>query len=297
MLFSGRPGIAGDCTALCPLDLSGDGLGRDPNHAVASVRSGGSTVPRLSVVVPVYNEADNVVPLMREIVAALRDADLAPFEILFVDDGSTDATALRLIAATREVPEVRVIRHRVNAGQSAAVHTGVRVARGDIVVTLDGDGQNDPADIPRLVAHLNTSAAAPAPGLVAGVRVQRQDSAFKRLSSRVANRVRRWLLGDAARDSGCGIKAFRRDRFLSLPAFDHMHRFLPALFRRAGLHVVEVPVHHRPRRAGTSKYGLWNRLWVGIVDLIGVAWLMRRPVDVDFREVDPAAGDHTEMKT
>ncbi len=220
----------------------------------------------LSVVVPVRNEAANIAPLVAEIRQAL--AGVA-HEIVYVDDGSTDGTAAALAA---EAPLV-VRRHRTGCGQSAAILTGVRAARGTWIATLDGDGQNDPADIPALLARAQ---AAPGPTLIAGHRTARRDTRIKRLSSRAANAIRARLLGDATPDTGCGLKVFRRADFLELPAFDHMHRFLPALFLRAGGAVVSVPVGHRPRVRGVSKYGTLDRAWVGVFDLVGVAWLQRR---------------------
>ena len=228
--------------------------------------------PEISVVVPVRDEAENIDPLLAEIVAALAGRD---FEIVYVDDGSGDATPARLAAARGKLPMLRVLRHRRSAGQSAALVTGIRAARGTWIATLDGDGQTDPADIPALFARAQ---AADAPALVAGWRARRRDTALKRLSSRLANAVRGALLGDRTPDTGCGLKVFRRDTFLALPAFDHMHRFLPALVRRTGGTVVNQRVNHRPRAAGRSKYGVMNRLFVGIVDLFGVMWLQRRAI-------------------
>jgi dolichol-phosphate mannosyltransferase len=230
--------------------------------------------PELSVVIPVCNEEANVLPLAREIAAALAGR---PFEILFVDDGSTDATATQVLEARREIPSVRLLRHSRRSGQSAAVHSGVRHARAEWIATLDGDGQNDPADIPALVAA-GVAARRTAPGvlLVMGNRTKRRDTWLRRLSSRVANGVRGGLLGDGTPDTGCGLKVFHRATFLDLPYFDHMHRFVPALFQRHGAAVISVPVNHRPRLQGQSKYGLFNRLWVGIVDLFGVMWLKSR---------------------
>ncbi len=219
------------------------------------------------------NEAENAAPLVAEIAAAF--AGRHDFEIVCVDDGSVDGTADRLRAAMRTVPALRVVRHAGRAGQSAAIATGVRFARAGVVVTLDGDGQNDPADIPRLVRAYD---AAPdrARLMIAGLRAKRRDSWGKRLSSRVANAVRGRLLGDATPDTGCGLKVFSREMFMALPAFDHMHRFLPALMLRAGGRVESVPVNHRPRQRGRSNYGMFDRLWIGIVDLVGVMWLARR---------------------
>jgi dolichol-phosphate mannosyltransferase len=229
----------------------------------------------LSVVIPVCNEEDNVLPLAREIVAALRPR--TPVEIIFVDDGSTDGTVAAVRAAREEIPEVRLLRHSRRSGQSAAVHSGVRRARGSWVATLDGDGQNDPADFPAMLDALQRAHAAdPAVRLVMGNRVTRRDTWLRRMSSRVANGVRGWLLDDGTPDTGCGIKLMHRETFLELPFFDHLHRFLPALYQRQGAKVISVPVNHRPRTQGTSKYGLHNRLWVGIVDMFGVMWLRSR---------------------
>ena len=226
----------------------------------------------LSVVVPVKDEAENVAPLAREIAAAI--ADLGPSEIIFVDDGSSDATPRILAALKAEIPALRVIVHGKNAGQSRAIRTGVRAAQADIVVTLDGDGQNDPADIPKLTAMFRDGDARL--GLVAGVRVRRQDTLAKRWASRLANRFRNWLLNDGATDTGCGLKACRREVFLSLPYFDHIHRYLIAMTLREGYEVRYVDVSHRPRTRGTSKYGVWDRALVGISDLFGVRWLQKR---------------------
>jgi dolichol-phosphate mannosyltransferase len=228
----------------------------------------------VSVVIPVCNEQDNVLPLAREIHAALEGR--YRYETIFVDDGSTDGTAQAVRGArAAAMPEIRLIRHSVRSGQSAAVATGVREARARWIATLDGDGQNDPADIPKL---LDAAGGAATPGLrlVMGNRTTRRDTWLRRLSSRVANGVRGGLLKDGTPDTGCGIKVFDRDVFLDMPRFDHMHRFMPALFQREGYSVVSVPVNHRQRTRGTSKYGLHNRLWVGIVDLFGVIWLIRR---------------------
>jgi dolichol-phosphate mannosyltransferase len=226
-------------------------------------------LPLISVVVPVRNEAANIAPLIAEIRAAL--AGVA-HEIVYVDDGSDDGTAEALGAAALEAPLVRR-RHVASCGQSAAIVTGVRAASGEWIATLDGDGQNDPADIPALLAR---AMAEPGLVLLAGHRTRRQDSTVKRLTSRFANRLRAAMLGDATPDTGCGLKMFRRAAFLDLPAFDHMHRFLPALFIRAGGYVVSVPVNHRPRLRGTSKYGTLDRALVGVFDLMGVFWLQRR---------------------
>jgi dolichol-phosphate mannosyltransferase len=228
----------------------------------------------VSVVIPVCNEQDNVQPLAREIHAALEGR--YRYETIFVDDGSTDGTAGAVRAARRDrMPEIRLIRHAVRSGQSAAVATGVREARAPWIATLDGDGQNDPADIPSLLDAART-AASPRLRLVMGNRTTRRDTWLRRLSSRVANGVRGWMLKDGTPDTGCGIKVFDRAVFVDMPRFDHMHRFMPALYQREGYEVVSVPVNHRERTRGKSKYGLHNRLWVGIVDLFGVMWLIRR---------------------
>ena len=232
----------------------------------------GHEAPLLSVVVPVRNEAANIKPLIDEITQALPHV---AHEIVYVDDGSTDATLDELLAIQHEVPTLTIRRHRASCGQSAAIVTGVRAASGLWIATLDGDGQNDPADIPRLFQQAQTDDEA-SPVLFAGHRTTRRDTRIKRISSRVANRVRATLLGDATPDTGCGLKLFRRSVFLELPHFDHMHRFLPALFMRAGGRVKSVPVNHRPRLRGQSNYGTLDRLAVGLVDLAGVAWLQRR---------------------
>lgn len=235
-----------------------------------------STIPEISVVVPVHNESGNVVALLDEIEAAL--TGVAGFEAVFVDDLSSDDTASRLLDYARSHPWLVVVRHLNNCGQSTAVRTGVRQARAPLIATLDGDGQNHPADIPAMLARWRALRdAQPAQAvMIAGWRAKRLDTWLRRLSSRVANRVRAGLLGDATPDSGCGLKLFARQDFLDLPYFDHMHRFLPALFRRAGGLVESVPVRHRHRAHGQSHYGIRNRLWVGLVDILGVMWLQRR---------------------
>jgi glycosyltransferase involved in cell wall biosynthesis len=228
--------------------------------------------PAVSVVVPVRNEADNIASLVAEISAALTGR--WPFEIVYVNDGSTDATEAALERLMTERAWLRQVKHAASCGQSAAVRTGVAAARAPIVVTLDGDGQNDPSFIPALLRALE--AGAPRIGLVAGQRIGRRSSPFKRFQSRVANKVRAAVLRDGTRDTGCGLKAFSRDLFLALPYFDGLHRFLPALVRREGYDVAYVDVVDRPRRHGVSNYGLWDRLWVGVLDLFGVWWLIRR---------------------
>jgi dolichol-phosphate mannosyltransferase len=238
-------------------------------------------LPMLSVVVPVRNEAENILPLIEEIHAALLDSQGVgrwDFEVVYVDDGSTDATPARLAEAKARFPRLHVLRHAASCGQSTAIWTAANAARGEWIVTLDGDGQNDPADIPALVEM--ALAAESQPGervdLVTGIRRKRQDTWLRRVSSRVANGIRQKMLKDGVRDTGCGLKVMRRAAFLRLPFFDHMHRYYPALIIRAGGAVRCVDVNHRPRVRGTSNYGLFDRLWVGITDLFGVAWLIKR---------------------
>ena len=231
--------------------------------------------PELSVVVPVMNEVENAVPLLNEICTALRGK--VSFEVLFVDDASQDGTVQSLLDARKQTPELRVLRHAKNSGQSRAVRTGVMAAKGKLVATLDGDGQNDPADIPILLAAWAKASGGAQPlGVVAGQRLKRQDSAIKRLSSRIANGVRQWLLDDGTRDTGCGLKLFSREAFLALPYFDHLHRYIPALMLREGYRIAHVDVRHRPRSHGVSKYGTLDRLLVSFSDLMGVRWLKRR---------------------
>ncbi len=237
--------------------------------------------PAISVVVPVRNEVGNIAPLVAEIAAALQGRN---FEIVYVDDGSQDDTGQELRGLMTERPWLRQIRHAQSCGQSAAVRTGVAMARASVVVTLDGDGQNDPAFIPALVERLE--AGGPRYGLVAGQRTGRKATGFKKLQSRVANAVRSAVLKDGTRDTGCGLKAFRRDVFLALPYFDGLHRFMPALIRRDGFDIGYVDVVDRDRRHGMSNYGFWDRLWIGILDLGGVWWLIRRKKRVaDAQEV------------
>jgi len=229
--------------------------------------------PYLSIVVPVKNEAENIAPLIGEIRSALDG--LEAYEIVYVDDGSTDETPDRLQSMVRAGAPLRVFRHAVSCGQSAAIWTGVRLARGDIIATLDGDGQNDPADIPTLLQRYR-SADAQGQTMVAGWRTKRRDVWIKRVSSRFANGLRKRLLNDDTPDTGCGIKVFPRQTFLDFPRFDHMHRFLPALMIRAGGSVVSVAVNHRHRERGASNYGTLDRAWASIWDLMGVIWLLRR---------------------
>jgi glycosyltransferase involved in cell wall biosynthesis len=232
----------------------------------------------VSVVIAAYNEKDNIEPLLAEIQRTL--ANVAPFEIVVVDDASQDGTKERLRELTPEYPTLRVVTHDRNYGQSIAVITGVRAARYDWALTLDGDGQNDPADFPQLLAAVKQTDLT-RPVLVAGIRQQRRDTWIRRQSSSIANAVRGHLLQDDCPDSACGLKLFQRQVFLQLPHFNHIHRFLPALFKRAGALIINVPVNHRPRLRGHSKYGMMNRLWIGIVDMLGVSWLMRRPCPLE----------------
>ena len=226
----------------------------------------------LSVVIPVFNEVESIALLIDEICAQL-DGRL-DYEIIVVDDGSTDSTPGVLQSCRQAYPQLRILRHRACCGQSAAIGSGIQAAAATRIATLDGDGQNDPADIMTLYNVLDKSSS---PGmLVTGYRKQRQDGWLKRYSSRIANAVRAWTLDDATPDSACGLKVFSRDMFLALPQFDHMHRFLPALVQRQGGQVISVEVRHRPRARGISKYGIHDRLWIGIIDLLGVRWLQRR---------------------
>lgn len=244
---------------------------RSPMDKNAPIPSAHTPVIRtLSVVVPVRNEAGNIRPLIEEIHTALENR--LDYEIVYVNDGSTDGTAAELHALKAGFPRLRTIQHAQSCGQSTAVRSGVKAARGDWIATLDGDGQNDPADIPKLIAVLEDGVA-----LVGGNRRHaRRDTWIKRISSVVANGVRSRILRDSTPDTGCGLKLFRRDVYLDLPYFDHMHRFLPALVQRAGGRVLSVPVHHRPRERGVSNYGTLDRLTAGIIDLAGVYWLLRR---------------------
>jgi len=227
-------------------------------------------MPDISIVVPVRNEAGNIAPLVGEIARAFSGRN---FEIVYVNDGSSDGTEAELKALSAQYPYLRQIKHATSCGQSSAVTTGVRMANSPLVATIDGDGQNDPAFLPALIEPLLKR---PEVGLVAGQRVGRKASAFKKFQSRIANGVRGAILRDGTRDTGCGLKAFRRDLFLKLPYFDGLHRFLPALARREGYEIAYVDVVDRQRLHGVSNYGLWDRLWVGILDLMGVWWLLRR---------------------
>lgn len=228
--------------------------------------------PAVTIVVAVLNEAENIAAVAAEAIAAF--AQGPAFELLFVDDGSTDGTAdaVRLLAAAD--PRIRLVRHAVRCGKSAAVRTGVAAARAPWIATMDGDGQNDPKDLVAMLA-LAAAAGEPCP-LVAGIRVRRNDPLSRRIATRVGNGIRRALLRDDCPDTACGMKVFRRDAFLALPCFEGMHRFLPALFRRAGAPLVNHPVAHRPRAAGRSKYTNLQRAAAGLGDLFGVMWLLSR---------------------
>jgi glycosyltransferase involved in cell wall biosynthesis len=238
------------------------------NQTSADLTPSDTDAVAVSIVVPVRNEADNVAPLVAEIVSALDGRWV--YEIIYVNDGSTDATAGRLA----DLMKLRQLKHAVSSGQSAAVRSGVRAARGAIVATLDGDGQNNPVFLPDLIAAVEKGGGRV--GLAAGQRVGRKDTGFKKLQSRIANGVRKAILSDGTRDTGCGLKAFPRDVFLSMPYFDGLHRFLPALVRREGFDIAYVDVIDRPRHSGVSNYGFFDRLWIGIMDLAGVWWLIRR---------------------
>ncbi|MCA0400371.1 MAG: glycosyltransferase family 2 protein [Proteobacteria bacterium] len=233
--------------------------------------------PLVSIVVPVRNEQGNVAPLVAEIAAVFDEGD--PYEMIFVDDGSQDETPVILANLRGSYPALRQLRHATSGGQSAAIRAGVRAARGTYIATLDGDGQNNPAFIPAMIGILKASAeeaGAQPVGIVQGQRVGRKDTAFKRWQSRMANRIRGALLKDGTRDTGCGLKAFPRDVYLSLPYFDALHRFMPALVKREGYAVAHVDVVDRPRGSGVSNYGFWGRLRVGALDLCGVWWLIKR---------------------
>jgi dolichol-phosphate mannosyltransferase len=241
----------------------------------------------ISIVIPAKNEAENIVGLLQAIDTAC--APHGPFEIIVVDDGSDDATARVVTDHMAEMPHLRLLRHPRSGGQSAAVHSGVMAATGAIVCTLDGDGQNPPEELPKLFMPL-LAEGSDAIGIVAGQRVGRQDTLSKKLASRFANGLRSWMLNDKTRDTGCGLKGFRRDAYLRLPYFDHMHRYLPALFARDGWQVAHVDVSHRPRGAGRSNYNNLQRGLVGAVDLFGVSWLLRRRKKVQPTETFRTGG-------
>ena len=245
-----------------------------------------SETPWLSVVVPLKNESENIDFVTDGIVAACDS--LGPYEIIYVDDGSTDDTGARVLALTERYPQVRLVRHETSAGQSAAIHSGVLAARGGVICTLDGDGQNPPSEIVKLIARLDGRRFPDGVALVAGQRVGRQDTASKKLASKAANDLRSRLLNDGTRDTGCGLKLIRRDVFLALPYFDHMHRYLPALVAREGWETLHVDVGHAARHAGNSNYANLARAAVGVSDLAGVMWLIRRRKKARGVEVTPA---------
>jgi dolichol-phosphate mannosyltransferase len=254
-----------------------------PDHGPSeSVRpSLARSFPRLSVVVPVFNERDNIASLVSEIVASLQGGP--EFEIIYVDDHSTDDGLEVLNSLKKEVRQLRVLRHVTQSGQSTAIRNGVKAARANWVITLDGDGQNDPGDIAKLLSARDAAGADTK--LFAGWRVTRRDNAGKRWASRWANAIRSHLLKDATPDTGCGIKLFERGAFLDLPYFDHMHRYLPALMQRAGWKTVSIPVNHRNRTFGVSKYGNLGRALVGLRDLRGMAWLISRSKVTSVQEL------------
>jgi dolichol-phosphate mannosyltransferase len=246
-----------------------------PDSIPRTQNSGPVVHPQYSVVVPCYNEQDSIVPLLDEIVTMIGGDPR--FEIIVVDDCSEDETRSQLSQARDRIgPSLKLVSHAVNAGQSAAICTGIDVAKGTWIATLDGDGQNDPSDIPKLIKILNEARNESRVPIICGHRTTRRDSWVRKLSSKVANAVRSGLLNDATADTGCGLKLISREVFMRLPRFDHMHRFLPALIQRDGGYVISVAVGHRPRQAGHSKSGIHNRLWAGIIDLVGVMWLRRR---------------------
>lgn len=235
--------------------------------------------PAISVVIPFYNEQDSIVPLFTEIEQAL--SGTFDYELIAVDDGSSDETGAVMADAARNLQTVRLVRLACNRGQSTALANGIHAARAPLIATLDGDGQNPPTDIVKLLGHYRQAIDEGAVAIV-GWRQHRNDTRVRRMSSRIANRFRGAVLGDRCPDTGCGLKIFARDDFLALPKFRNMHRFLPALFVRAGVRVISVPVTHRQRQLGRSKYGVRNRLWAGLVDLAGVYWLTRRACRVDY---------------
>jgi dolichol-phosphate mannosyltransferase len=239
----------------------------------------------ISIVVPVHNEAENIQPLLNEITTALQN--FADYEIIYIDDGSRDNTLDVLKTAQQTIPNLRIFHHEKSCGQSAAIYTGIKAAKFPVIATLDGDGQNNPADIPNLYAQLQSQRETnPKLVMIAGWRNQRHDSAWRLFSSKFANGIRSRLLGDATPDTGCGLKVFMRDAALQLPFFDHYHRFLPALMLRSGYQVVSVPVTHRARERGVSNYGTLDRLWVGVSDILGVMWLKTRMKLTEVIEIE-----------
>lgn len=239
----------------------------------------------ISVVVPVHNEAENINSLLDEIIAAL--TEFTDYEIIYVDDGSTDNTLEVLKDAQQTIPKLRIFKHAQSCGQSAAIFTGIKAAKFPVIATLDGDGQNNPADIYHLYANLQTQREHnPKLAMIAGWRNQRHDTQWRLISSKIANSIRSTLLGDATPDTGCGLKVFLRDAVLELPFFDHYHRFLPALMLRSGYQVISLSVSHRARERGVSKYGTLDRLWVGISDILGVMWLKNRMKRTEVSEIE-----------
>ncbi len=234
-------------------------------------RGCGAMQPAISIIVPLFNEEDNVAPLARQILTALRD-EPRPLELVLVDDASTDGTWDKIIAAHQADPRVRGLRHARNSGQSAALWTGFRGTTAPILMTLDGDLQNDPADLPKLLAGLEQY------DVVCGMRIARQDNFLRRISSKIARAARKAILGVDFRDTGCGLRVFKRSALATLFAFNGFHRFMPVLAHSAGARVIELPVNHRQRIAGKSKYGVWNRAWRGLVDLFAVAWYQKRQI-------------------
>jgi len=243
---------------------------------------------RFSVITPIKNESDNLAQLIAEIEAAC--TPVGPFELIVVNDGSTDDSANVALDLAKTRPWLRVLSHERSGGQSAAVHSGVLVARAPLIATLDGDGQNPPDQLPRLLAPLLAADAPADLGLVAGQRTGRQDSLSKKMASRFANALRARILNDGTRDTGCGLKAYRRDAYLAVPFFNHQHRYLPALFARDGWKIAHVDVTHRARGAGRSNYSNIERALVGISDLLGVAWLLRRKKTARATELTQRTG-------
>ena len=235
-----------------------------------------ATEQAVSIIIPIYNEKDNIKALHQEIITALSFCK-NDYEIIFVDDGSTDGSRQEIKRLMQSFEQTRLIAHAKNSGQSTALVSGAYAARYPLLITLDGDGQNDPKDIPNLLA-----ACVDARTVILGIRVRRKDSSLRMFSSWVGNRIRGFILKDDCPDTGCSLKLFPRQAFLELPHFNHLHRYLPALFKRAGFKLVNLPVNHRPRLHGHSKYGVWNRLFVGIYDLIGVRWLLNRPCMTEY---------------
>jgi dolichol-phosphate mannosyltransferase len=248
---------------------------------------------RVSVVIPVHNEADNIERLLLEVESALTPD--GEFEIVVVDDGSSDNTASILNGLKQSISTLRVVRHKSCCGQSTALMTGIRASVSPLIATLDGDGQNDPSDLPRMIEQIHSSPADSPLQMVAGFRNKRRDSVWRLFCSRVANGVRSRILQDETPDTGCGIKVFVRDTFLRIPHFNHMHRFLPSLIIRSGGKVVSVPVNHRPRVHGSSHYGTVKRLLHGIIDLAGVAWLIQRNRLPVIDQLDAAHDERTDL--